>query len=165
MTRPSTRTRTAASTPLGLLGVDAQRNLRLAAGTLRPPTTSVSLGGSQACSRRSTNSAQGRPWLFREIDHFLTHQQLHEPPSTAEIRDLLLTHLNDLYAFYGEYSGVRVARKHIGWYVRTLDGGEGFRQQMNALESAQQQLSAVQAFFDCQTSEHGISTNLFGQAA
>ena len=110
-------------------------------------------------------AAQGRPWLFREIDHFLTHQQLHEPPSTAEIRDLLLTHLNDLYAFYGEYSGVRVARKHIGWYVRTLDGGEGFRQQMNALESAQQQLSAVQAFFDCQTSEHGISTNLFGQAA
>jgi len=110
-------------------------------------------------------AAQGRPWLFREIDHFLTYEQLHEPPSIAEIRDLLLTHLNDLYAFYGEYSGVRVARKHIGWYVRTLDGSEGFRQQMNALESAQQQVSAVQAFFDCQASEHGILTNFFGQAA
>ena len=110
-------------------------------------------------------AAQGRPWLFREIDYYLTHRQLREPPSIAEIRDLLMTHLNDLYAFYGEYSGVRVARKHIGWYVRTLDGGEGFRQRMNALESAKQQLAEMQAFFDNQVTEHGSFSKLFGQAA
>ena len=110
-------------------------------------------------------AAQGRPWLFREIDHFLTHHQLRQPPSIAEIRELLLTHLTELYDFYGEYSGIRVARKHIGWYVRTLVGGEGFRRQMNGLESARQQLSAVDAFFDSLATEHGNLTNLFGQAA
>lgn len=110
-------------------------------------------------------AAQGRPWLFREINHYLNHQQLREPPSIAEIRDLLVTHLNELYNFYGEYTGVRVARKHIGWYVRTVDGGEGFRHWMNGLESAQQQLSAVEEFFSSLATEHGILTNLFGQAA
>jgi tRNA-dihydrouridine synthase B len=110
-------------------------------------------------------AAQGRPWLFREIDHFLTHNQLRQPPSIAEIRELLVTHLKELHAFYGEYSGIRVARKHIGWYVRTLVGGEGFRRQMNGLESAQRQLSAVDAFFDSLATEHCNLTNLSGQAA
>lgn len=110
-------------------------------------------------------AAQGRPWLFREINHFLAHDQLHQPPSTTEIRDLLVGHLLDLYAFYGEYSGVRVARKHIGWYVRTLEGGESFRRHMNGLESAQQQLSAVEEFFDSLATEQSSITNLFGQAA
>jgi tRNA-dihydrouridine synthase B len=110
-------------------------------------------------------AAQGRPWLFREIDHYLTHHKLRQPPSIMEIRDLLVTHVKELYGFYGEYSGVRVARKHIGWYVGTLEGGEDFRRRMNALESADQQLSAVEAFFDSLATEHGILTNLFGQAA
>lgn len=110
-------------------------------------------------------AAQGRPWLFREIDHFLAHGQLRRPPSTEEIRDLLVIHLKELYSFYGEYSGVRVARKHIGWYVRTLEGGEGFRRRMNELESEQQQLSAVEAFFDRLATEQFGFTNLFGQAA
>jgi tRNA-dihydrouridine synthase B len=98
-------------------------------------------------------AAQGRPWLFREISHFLDHGELRRAPSTEEIRDLLVCHLRDLYAFYGEYSGVRVARKHIGWYVRTLEGGEGFRRHMNGLESAQAQLSAVETFFDHLTTD------------
>ncbi len=110
-------------------------------------------------------AAQGRPWLFREINHYLAHGEYHRPPSTEEIRDLLVNHLKDLYSFYGEYSGVRVARKHIGWYVRTLHGGESFRRQMNAIESAQEQMSAVDEFFDSLTTETTDFTNLSGLAA
>jgi len=110
-------------------------------------------------------AAQGRPWLFREINHYLAHGEYHRPPSTEEIRDLLVNHLKDLYSFYGEYSGVRVARKHIGWYVRTLQGGESFRRQMNAIESAQEQMSAVDEFFDSLTTETTDFTNLSGLAA
>ena len=75
-------------------------------------------------------AAQGRPWLFREINYFLAHGRELEQPALAEIRALLSEHLAALYDFYGEYSGVRVARKHIGWYVRTLDGAASFRQQL-----------------------------------
>ncbi len=110
-------------------------------------------------------AAQGRPWLFREINHFLRHGQPHRAPKMKDIRDLLTTHLTDLYAFYGEYSGVRVARKHVGWYVRTIDGGERFRRFMNGLESAQEQLSAVRAYFDLLAADQDHCTTLFGQAS
>ena len=110
-------------------------------------------------------AAQGRPWLFREIDYFLAHGRELEEPSLGEIRALLSDHLVALYDFYGEHSGVRVARKHIGWYVRTLDGAEPFRRHMNGLESANEQLSAVHAFFDALETVRPEFTNLFGQAA
>lgn len=110
-------------------------------------------------------AAQGRPWLFREIAYFLAHGRHRPAPLLEEIRDLLVAHLVDLYSFYGEYSGVRVARKHIGWYVRTLEGGECFRRHMNGLESAQQQLSAVRAFFENQATDRIGLSNLLGQAA
>lgn len=92
-------------------------------------------------------AAQGRPWIFREIGHYLDQGRELGAPPLEEIRTLLVEHLQDLYAFYGENTGVRVARKHIGWYTRTLDGGEQFRRRMNTLESAKQQISAIQLFF------------------
>lgn len=92
-------------------------------------------------------AAQGRPWIFREIDHFLRTGTLLPAPLVAEVAQLMDEHLQAHYAFYGEYLGVRTARKHIGWYVRDLPGGEAFRQQMNKLEVVEQQLEAVAGFF------------------
>ena len=93
-------------------------------------------------------AAQGSPWIFREIGHFLATGEHLAPPLVAEVRRALLEHLQDHYGLYGEYTGVRSARKHIGWYVRALPGGDAFREHMNTLETAQQQLDAVANFLD-----------------
>ncbi len=93
-------------------------------------------------------AAQGRPWIFREIAHFLETGTHLAPPLVAEVRRLMLDHLQQHYALYGDYSGVRTARKHIGWYVRALPGGEDFRREMNAIEDCDAQLRAVAGFFD-----------------
>ncbi|HKT66940.1 tRNA dihydrouridine synthase DusB [Burkholderia sp. 22313] len=95
-------------------------------------------------------AAQGRPWLFREIDHFLQTGELLPPPLIDEIQHVMNEHLEDHYAFYGEFTGVRTARKHIGWYTRGLSGANGFRHKMNTLDSTREQLAAVNAFFDAQ---------------
>jgi tRNA-dihydrouridine synthase B len=95
-------------------------------------------------------AAQGRPWIFREIDQFLRTGQHLPSPLVAEVRKLMDEHLQAHYAFYGEFLGVRTARKHIGWYVRDLPGGEEFRQEMNRLESTAEQLRAVDSFFESQ---------------
>ncbi|MEN3291288.1 MAG: tRNA-dihydrouridine synthase [Burkholderiales bacterium] len=96
-------------------------------------------------------AAQGRPWIFREIDHFLRTGEHLPPPLVTEVRALMNEHLQAHYAFYGEFMGLRTARKHIGWYVRDLPGGEEFRQRMNRLESCEEQLAAVDAFFESQS--------------
>ena len=93
-------------------------------------------------------AAQGRPWIFREIAHYLATGELLAPPLVAEVRRALLAHLDDHYALYGEFTGVRSARKHIGWYVRDLPRGEAFRAQMLTLESSQAQQRAVADYFD-----------------
>ena len=93
-------------------------------------------------------AAQGRPWIFREIAHFLATGSHLAAPLVSEVRTWLLAHLQDHYALYGEFSGVRTARKHIGWYVKTLPGGEDFRARMNLLDSSEQQLVSVAAYFD-----------------
>lgn len=93
-------------------------------------------------------AAQGRPWIFREIGHYLATGEHLAPPLVAEVKRLLLAHLQDHYALYGEFTGVRSARKHIGWYVKALPGGEAFRARMNALEDSQAQVRAVADFFD-----------------
>ncbi|RYX97105.1 MAG: tRNA dihydrouridine synthase DusB [Comamonadaceae bacterium] len=93
-------------------------------------------------------AAQGRPWIFREVAHFLATGEYLAPPLVAEVRRLLLDHLADHYDLYGDYTGVRTARKHIGWYVRSLPGGEDFRGRMNLIEDCQAQLDAVGAYFD-----------------
>jgi len=95
-------------------------------------------------------AAQGRPWIFREIDHFLRTGKHLPAPYVDEVRALMDEHLRGHYAFYGDYLGVRTARKHIGWYVRDLQGGEEFRQKMNLLESVGEQLLAVDQFFESQ---------------
>lgn len=95
-------------------------------------------------------AAQGRPWICREIDHYLRTGEHLPPPLVEEVRGLMNEHLPAHYAFYGEYLGVRTARKHIGWYVQDLPGGEEFRQRMNLLESTAEQLAAVDAFFKSQ---------------
>lgn len=92
-------------------------------------------------------AAMGRPWIFREIDHYLKTGNNLPPPEVAEIHRVLIGHLNDLYAFYGEYTGLRMARKHISWYTRGLSGSAGFRHAMNQLPTVELQLSAVEAFF------------------
>ena len=97
-------------------------------------------------------AAQGRPWICREIDHFLRTGTHLAAPTVAEVRALMDEHLQAHYAFYGEFLGVRTARKHIGWYVRDLAGGEAFRQRMNLLEDCALQLAAVSEFFDFQHS-------------
>jgi len=92
-------------------------------------------------------AAQGRPWIFREIDHYLTTGTKLAEPDLVEIRDILLEHLNNLYAFYGEFTGVRIARKHIAWYSKGQAHGAEFRRIVTRLESSEEQLDMVQDFF------------------
>jgi len=92
-------------------------------------------------------AAQGRPWLFREIEHYLNTGTHLMPPRVSEIHDILLAHLQDLYAFYGVETGVRVARKHISWYTRGLIGSAAFRHRMNQLPDIVEQQQAVNDFF------------------
>lgn len=100
-------------------------------------------------------AAQGRPWIFREIEHFLNTGEHLPPPLVSEVSQLMDSHLRAHYAFYGEFMGVRTARKHIGWYVQDLVGGEAFRQEMNLLTDCEAQLNAVKKFFDHQQNQPG----------
>lgn len=93
-------------------------------------------------------AAQGRPWIFREIGHFLATGEHLAPPLVAEVRRLLLDHLQDHYSLYGELTGVRSARKHIAWYLRALPGGEAFRQHINTIEDCITQWQAVADHLD-----------------
>ena len=92
-------------------------------------------------------AAQGRPWIFREISHYLATGNHLPLPEVNEIHHVLVNHLYDLYDFYGEYSGVRIARKHISWYTKGLIGSAGFRHAMNRLQTTDEQLAAVNEFF------------------
>ncbi len=93
-------------------------------------------------------AAQGRPWIFREIEHYLNTGTLLPPPEVSEIHTVLNHHLEDLYSFYGLETGVRVARKHISWYTRGLKGSAAFRHAMNQLQTVAEQRAAVQDFFN-----------------
>ncbi len=92
-------------------------------------------------------AAQGRPWIFREINRFLSDGTLMPPPDMAEVHAIVHEHLEAHYAFYGESVGVRTARKHIGWYTRFLPDGEVLRQQANKAETCEKQLNDVDCFF------------------
>jgi tRNA-dihydrouridine synthase B len=92
-------------------------------------------------------AAQGRPWIFRETQHYFEHGALPHAPETREVMAALLNHLHDHYALYGEHTGVRSARKHIGWYTEDLPGGEDFRDQLNTIESTAAQFAAVETYF------------------
>ncbi|MFY2763557.1 tRNA dihydrouridine synthase DusB [Arenimonas sp. MALMAid1274] len=93
-------------------------------------------------------AAQGRPWIFREVAHYLATGQRLPEPGIAEVRDVLLGHLADLHAFYGEVAGVRIARKHLGWYAKDRPENASFRHVVNRAESAQDQLRLTRDYFD-----------------
>lgn len=92
-------------------------------------------------------AAQGRPWIFREIDHFLKTGEHLLPPTVDEIQTVMAEHLLDLYQFYGELSGMRIARKHISWYTKGLVGSAAFRHYMNTLQTTELQQAAITDFF------------------
>jgi len=107
-------------------------------------------------------AAQGRPWVFREINHYLKTGKILAPPSQQEVSEILQGHLANLYDFYGERHGVRIARKHIGWYCKSHQFGDDeqlkqFRQHINRVEDAQQQLDEVTAFFNLKTKNGPIA--------
>ena len=93
-------------------------------------------------------AAQGRPWIFREIRHYLDCGKHLPPPAVEEIRAVVLEHLAEHYGFYGEFAGVRIARKHLGWYATGLAEGEAFRHEVNRLDTSAAQIAAVNRFFD-----------------
>jgi tRNA-dihydrouridine synthase B len=95
-------------------------------------------------------AAQGRPWIFREIQHFLETGEHLPPPEVEEIRLVMMEHLEDHYRFYGRETGARIARKHISWYTKGLSGSAAFRRRMNLLLTAEEQLFAINEFFDTQ---------------
>jgi tRNA-dihydrouridine synthase B len=92
-------------------------------------------------------AAQGRPWIFREIEHYLRTGECLPAPGLLEVERILLEHLAALHAFYGDEMGVRIARKHVGWYLATLPGAREFRAQFNRLDSTDAQCAHVRAFF------------------
>src|SRR6478735_11525152 len=93
-------------------------------------------------------AAQGRPWIFREIAHYLATGETLAPPSPTAVRDILLGHLDDLYAFYGEQQGLRIARKHLGWYAKDRAENSAFRAVANRAESAAEQQRLTREYFD-----------------
>jgi tRNA-dihydrouridine synthase B len=93
-------------------------------------------------------AAQGRPWIFGEIAHYLATGESLEPPTPTEVRDILLGHLDDLYAFYGEQQGVRIARKHLGWYAKDRAENAAFRAVANRAETASEQMRLTRDYFD-----------------
>ncbi|MEY4562110.1 MAG: hypothetical protein RLZZ618_1387 [Pseudomonadota bacterium] len=99
-------------------------------------------------------AAQGRPWIFREIGHFLATGEHLPAPEVTQAKAWLIEHLHDHYGLYGEYAGVRTARKHIGWAVKALPGGDVFRDHMNTLESCDSQIRAVGDWFDQLADQH-----------
>jgi tRNA-dihydrouridine synthase B len=109
-------------------------------------------------------AAQGRPWLFREIEHFLKTGEHLPPAQVTEIHAILQAHLEDLYDFYGLETGFRVARKHIAWYTRGLVGSASFRHHMNQLPNVEQQMQAVNDFF-CQQADQGAHLKYISEEA
>ncbi|MBV2234565.1 MAG: tRNA dihydrouridine synthase DusB [Sterolibacterium sp.] len=99
-------------------------------------------------------AAQGRPWLFREIEHYLQTGELLPAPAVTEIHQILRRHLADLYEFYGEDTGVKIARKHIAWYTKGIAGAATFRHAMNQLGNVRDQLQAADDFFLAHAEQH-----------
>ena len=105
-------------------------------------------------------AAQGRPWIFREIAHYLQTGEHLAAPKIQEVKDVLLGHLSELYQFYGEYSGCRIARKHIAWYTKGLRSSNEFRQSMYKVENTADQAKVVEAYFNHLLSEGNIMSDV-----
>ncbi len=92
-------------------------------------------------------AAQGRPWIFQEIAHYLEHGEHFKSPSTQSVQDILLGHLHELHSFYGDVMGPRIARKHVGWYLQATEGAAAFRTMFNQLETPTAQLAGIKEYF------------------
>ncbi len=92
-------------------------------------------------------AAQGRPWIFREIDHFLKTGEELAPPSLTEVKEIMLVHVQKLHDFYGEVMGPRIARKHVGWYLQAHDPEGQFRKVFNTIDAAEMQIDALLSYF------------------
>ncbi len=112
-----------------------------------PETASEVLAMTGADGLMIGRAAQGRPWIFREINHFLATGEKLAPPSWEEVRDIMLDHLENLYHFYGEYTGVRVARKHLGWYCKDQPGSVLFWENVARVEGSSEQLQTTKNHF------------------
>ena len=132
-----------------IAAIKAVINIPLVAnGDIRTPQEAkYVLDYTQADAVMIGRAAQGNPWIFREIAHYLRYGEKLAPPGNDEVRDVLLSHLNNLYAFYGELTGARIARKHIAWYCKARPGSARFRHAINHTESCQQQLEMVDDYF------------------
>jgi tRNA-dihydrouridine synthase B len=119
-----------------------------------PQKARAVLAHTQADALMIGRAAQGRPWIFREIAHFLSTGEQLAPPTVADAAMWLTAHLHDHYALYGEFTGVRSARKHIGWALRELPGGEAFRAEMNLIDDCAAQVRAVGDWFACLAERH-----------
>lgn len=113
-----------------------------------PQKAKAVLDYTQAAAVMIGRAAQGRPWIFREIDHYLNTGDLLPTLSLRTVQEILLAHLRDLYQFYGDVLGPRIARKHVSWYLQTVEGSEVFRKTFNGLDNADAQLISVQTFFE-----------------
>jgi tRNA-dihydrouridine synthase B len=102
-------------------------------------------------------AARGRPWIFKEIAYFLTTGQRLPEPSPKRIQALLMRHLDDIYSFYGEFTGVRIARKHLSWYSKMYRGGAAFRSLANRTESAREQRALTWDFFERMVNEERLT--------
>ncbi|MDT8283224.1 MAG: tRNA-dihydrouridine synthase, partial [Gammaproteobacteria bacterium] len=105
-------------------------------------------------------TAQGNPWIFKQIKHYLAEGSIMPPPGNNEISKVLVQHLRNLYDFYGEYSGVRIARKHIGWYIKAasfdnIEATQSFQKHINQVDNSDTQINLVDEFFNLQT--HSIA--------
>jgi tRNA-dihydrouridine synthase B len=92
--------------------------------------------------------AQGRPWLFNQINHYLEHGEVPERPSIREIGDLVIRHIDAMHQFYGNEKGYRMARKHVAWYLKELNAMDGYRKEFNAIVDATEQLDSLNLFFE-----------------
>ena len=128
--------------------VDAVSIPVLANGDITDPQRAVSvLKHTGAAAVMIGRAAQGNPWIFNQINHFLKYDQPLSPPSMEECSQVMSEHLLALHEFYGEIGGVRISRKHIGWYINPLPGGKEFTRVFNTLETTEQQRHFLQTFF------------------
>ena len=128
--------------------VDAVSIPVLANGDITDPQRAVSvLKHTGAAAVMIGRAAQGNPWIFNQINHYLKYDQPLAPPSMEECSQVMSEHLLALHEFYGETGGVRISRKHIGWYINPLPGGKEFTRSFNTLETTEQQRHFLQSFF------------------
>jgi tRNA-dihydrouridine synthase B len=110
-------------------------------------------------------AAQGRPWIFREVAHFLATGERLPAPAIGVVRDTLLEHVRALHAFYGEVAGVRIARKHLAWYAKDRPENAAFRAVVNRAETAEEQLRLTRDYFDALEEGDAGAGRVFGAAA